>query len=253
MRIFTTFKNKGIPRSIIIIFWVGVWGLASLMMNREIYLPSPMSTARALLGLSVKGRFWHSILMTFIRVIAGFIISSLSGLALGIICGLNRYLYELINPLVVAIKSTPVMSLIIIALIWFQSGQVPIFVCFLMCFPIIWTNVVEGIRQVDHRLLEMARVYRVKGGLVLKEIYIPSLGPYLVAGITTALGLGWKVTVAAEVLSNPKYSIGGHLYSAKVYLESPELFAWTLVVILLSFAFEQLFKKTLGKTNYARM
>lgn len=243
----TILKNKGIFKILVIIFWIGMWGIASLAINREIYLPSPISVAKALFGLSLESKFWYSIAMTFIRVIAGFAISCILGVILGIICGLNEYLYGLFNPLVIAIKSTPVMSIIIIALIWFQSGKVPIFVCFLMCFPVIWTNVVEGIWQVDRGLLEMARVYRINRGLILRRIYIPSLIPYLAAGITTALGLGWKVTVAAEVLSSPRYSIGGHLYNAKVYLESSELFAWTLAVIILSFAFEHLFKALMGK------
>ena len=247
MKPFTMLKNKKVTRIMIIIFWIAIWEIASLMINREFYLPSPLSTAIAFLRLSVTTKFWYSIAITFIRVVVGFVISCLVGMILGILCGLNSFLYELLNPLVIAIKSTPVMSVIIIALIWFQSGQVPIFVCFLMCFPIIWTNVVQGIRQVNKDLLQMAQVYKVNKNLVIRHIFIPSVMPYLVAGITTALGLGWKVTVAAEVLSNPRFSIGGNLYSAKVYLESSELFAWTSVVIIMSFAFEYLFKRMIEK------
>ncbi len=247
MKTFTILKNKKVARVLVIIFWVAMWEMASLIINREVYLPSPYNTAKAFLRLSATSKFWYSIGITFIRVVVGFVISCLGGIVIGIMCGLNKFLYELLNPLVIAIKSTPVMSIIIIALIWFQSGKVPIFVCFLMCFPIIWTNAVEGIRQVNKDLLQMARVYKVNKSLVIKRIYIPSVTPYLVAGIITALGLGWKVTVAAEVLSNPRFSIGGNLYSAKVYLESSELFAWTSVVIILSFAFEYLFKYIIGR------
>lgn len=231
----------------IAIFWIAIWEIASLLIGKEVYLPSPLNTLKALFALSITSKFWYSIAMTFIRVVVGFVISCIAGIILGIICGLNRFLYQLLNPLVIAIKSTPVMSIIIIALIWFQSGRVPIFVCFLMCFPIVWTNAVEGIRQVSKDLLQMARVYRVNRSLIIRRIYIPSISPYLIAGITTALGLGWKVTVAAEVLSNPKFSIGGNLYGAKVYLESSELFAWTSVVVILSFAFEYLFKYIIGR------
>ena len=247
MKIFTILKNKNITRVMIAIFWIAIWEIASLLIGKEVYLPSPLNTIKALLTLSITSKFWYSIAMTFIRVVLGFVISCIAGIILGIICGLNRFLYELLNPLVIAIKSTPVMSIIIIALIWFQSGRVPIFVCFLMCFPIIWTNAVEGIRQVSKDLLQMAKVYRVNRSLIIRRIYIPSIRPYLIAGVTTALGLGWKVTVAAEVLSNPKFSIGGNLYGAKVYLESSQLFAWTSVVIILSFAFEYLFKYIIGR------
>ena len=247
MKIFTILKNKKIARIMVAIFWIAIWEIASLLIGKEVYLPSPLNTIKALLTLSITSKFWYSIAMTFIRVVLGFVISCIAGIILGIICGLNRFLYELLNPLVIAIKSTPVMSIIIIALIWFQSGRVPIFVCFLMCFPIIWTNAVEGIRQVSKDLLQMAKVYRVNRSLIIRRIYIPSIRPYLIAGVTTALGLGWKVTVAAEVLSNPKFSIGGNLYGAKVYLESSQLFAWTSVVIILSFAFEYLFKYIIGR------
>lgn len=249
MKHFTILKNKITIRILIIIFWIGMWEIASLMINREVYLPSPFSTAKALLMLATTWKFWYSIGMTFLRVVFGFIISCLSGVILGIICGLNRFFYELLNPIVIAIKSTPVLSVIIIALIWFQSGQVPVFVCFLMCFPIIWTNVVQGIRQVDRGLLQMTQVYKVKKALVIKGVYIPSVLPYIGAGVITALGLGWKVTVAAEVLSNPRFSIGGHLYSAKAYLESPQLFAWTCVVVIMSFAFEYMLKHMMRKIN----
>jgi NitT/TauT family transport system permease protein len=139
------------------------------------------------------------------------------------------------------------MSFIIIAIIWFASSMVPVFVGFLMCFPIIFTNVYEGVKNVDNKLLEMSKVYNIKKLRVVRNIYIPSLIPYILAGMTTALGIGWKATVAAEVLSHPKYAIGTHLYDAKVYLESAELFAWTIVVIGLSFIFEYVIKMLFRK------
>lgn len=242
MKSFITLKNNKTFKAWVIIFWILVWGIVSLLINKEIYLPSPISTLEAFLKLVVKVEFWKSIFLSIFRVMFGFIISCILGIFIGIICGLNKLFYELFNPLIVSIKSTPVMSFIIIALIWFKSGNVPIFICFLMCFPVIWTNVVEGIRNVDSNLLEMAHIYNVKRYMIIRKIYIPSVIPYISAAITMALGLGWKVTVAAEVLSSPKYSIGKHLYDAKVYLESADLFAWTGVIIILSFGFEFLFK-----------
>lgn len=242
MKSFITTQNNKRIKTWVIVFWVLVWEMASLIIGKEVYLPSPISTLKALMMLIVEIEFWNSVIMSVLRVILGFTISCICGIFIGIVCGLNRFFYELFNPLVISIKSTPVMSFIIIALIWFESGNVPIFVSFLMCFPVIWTNVVQGIRQVDGNLLQMAQIYNVKNFLVIKNIYIPSVIPYIYAGTTTALGLGWKVTVAAEVLSGPKFSIGRHLYDAKVYLESSDVFAWTGVVIILSFGFEYSFK-----------
>jgi NitT/TauT family transport system permease protein len=139
-------------------------------------------------------------------------------------------------------RTIPVMSIIIIAIMWFRDTNVPIFVAFLMCFPIIWTNTVSGIRSTDVKLLEMCEVYKIRRMRVIRSVYFYSSLPYIKAGMVSALGIGWKVTSAAEVLSLHKYSIGRFLYDSKVYLEIPDLFAWTVIIVSLSFLFEGLLK-----------
>lgn len=252
MKIFTIKNNNIFYKIFSLFFWIMVWEIIALIINKEIYLPSPFKAVFVLFQLIRTNIFWKTVLNTFSRVLLGFLLSTLVGGLTGILCGLNKFFKELFHPLIVSIKSTPVMSFIIIALIWFKSDNVPIFICFLMCYPIIWTSVVEGMKQVDNKLLEMAYLYEVRKIYILKNIYFPSVFPYLVTGMITALGLGWKVTVAAEVLSNPKLSIGSNLYNAKVYLESEILFAWTIVVILLSLIFEYLVKFSLGKSLFKK-
>lgn len=239
----STIKNKRKPlnKIAVCIFWIAVWQMIYFMIQRDIYVPSPFSVFIRLKELILLSVFWKSVAYSIYRVMVGLILSILFGISIGIVSSLNDYVYDLIHPLMTAIKSTPVLSFIIIALIWFSSSNVPIFICFLMCFPVVWTNVVTGIRNVDVKLLEMAKVYRVKKSMILRRIYLPSIIPYFSAACITCLGLGWKVSVAAEVLSHPRNAIGSHLYSAKVYLDSSELFAWTVVVILLSLLFESLF------------
>lgn len=241
-------RNKKLVSNIFIfLFWIGVWQVVHKIVGRDIYVPSPFSVFLTLKELIVLPVFWRSIAYSIYRVLVGLFLSLILGLVVGIISALNEYVYRLINPLMTAIKSTPVLSFIIIALIWFKSSNVPIFICFLMCFPIIWTNVVAGVRHVDTKLLQMAKVYRVRKAVVIRKIYFPSITPYLSAACIASLGLGWKVSVAAEVLSHPRNAIGTHLYSAKVYLDSSELFAWTAVVILLSILFEGAFDRLVKK------
>lgn len=234
-------------RSISFIFWIIIWEIIALLINKSIYLPTPIKTFEALIYHMQTIVFWKTIGATIIRVTVGFIIACVLGSLLGIICGINNFIYEIINPIIVAIKSTPVISFILIAIIWLKSRNVPIFICFLMCFPIIWTSAVEGISHVDKRLIDMSYVYKVQKKYIIKHIFIPSIVPYIRTAMITALGLGWKVTVAAEVLSNPKFSIGNNLYNAKVYVESEQLFAWTIVVIILSLILEYLFKHIIKK------
>lgn len=219
-----------------------MWEILSLIIGQEIYLPSPVSTFKALYSLLFEKETYITILFSTYRTIFGFVVSTVFGIIFGFLCGLNKSLYNLFNPLVSIIRTVPVMSIIIIAIMWFKDSNVPIFVAFLMCFPIIWTNTVSGIGSADEKLLQMCKIYGIKKIHVLKSVYFYSALPYIKAGMLSALGISWKVTSAAEVLSLPKYSIGGFLYDSKVYLEIPDLFAWTIIIILLSAAFETLLK-----------
>ncbi|MDQ2085232.1 ABC transporter permease subunit [Herbivorax sp. ANBcel31] len=245
-------KNSLIKKIFIFVFWIGIWQIIHLIIGRDIYVPSPLSVFIRLSELIFLKTFWISVANSIYRVVLGIFLSILIGALTAVISSLSNFVYNLIQPLMTAIKSTPVLSFIIIALIWFSSGNVPIFICFLMCYPVIWTNLVAAIKDVDKNLLEMAEVYKVKKSITLKKVYIPSILPYFSAACITCLGLGWKVSVAAEVLSHPKNAIGSNLYSAKVYLDSSELFAWTLVVILLSFIFEIIFAKIIRKVAIKR-
>lgn len=249
MKDFSIKSKKIVKGTLISLFWIGIWQIIHMIIGRDIYVPSPFSVFLTLRELIVLPVFWKTIAFSIYRVLIGLSLSVVLGVIVGIISALNKYVFDLINPLITVIKSTPVLSFITIALIWLSSSNVPIFICFLMCFPIIWTNVVTGVKNVDVRLLEMAKVYDVGRLIVIRKIYIPSIIPYLVAACITSLGLGWKVSVAAEVLSLPRNAIGSHLYGAKVYLDSNELFAWTFVVIVLSIIFEFIFNRFARKDS----
>lgn len=232
-----------IKKILIILFWFTIWEIFALIINVEIYLPSLHKTLYTLYNLLFEKTFYLSVGASIFRVFAGFTLSCLLGIIIGYFSGVNNFIYELFEPLIIAIRSTPVISIIFLALIWFESTNSPIFVSFLMCFPIMWTNVVEGIRNTDDNLLKMCEVYNIKKYRVIKSVYFYSSLPYIASGMISALGIGWKATAAAEVFSHPKYSIGEHLYSSKAYLETLDLFAWTMVIIILSYTLEIFLRK----------
>ncbi|AOY75281.1 ABC transporter permease [Clostridium formicaceticum] len=243
----TKSKKKALDNAFAFLFWLTLWQITYFVLQRDIYLPSPLSVFTQLKELVFLRIFWESIAYSIYRVILGVFLSTILGITMGIVCSAYRFVYNLVNPLMVAIKSTPILSFIIIALVWFSSSHVPIFTCFLMCFPIIWTNIMTGLANVDPKLLQMAKLYRIKKRMIVKKIYLPTIIPYFSTACITSLGLGWKVSVAAEVLSHPKNAIGSQLYSAKIYLDASGLFAWTLVIILLSLLFERIFTCCLEK------
>ncbi|HPB79360.1 MAG TPA: ABC transporter permease subunit [Sedimentibacter sp.] len=233
-------RNKN--KLLIILFWIFVWEILSLIIAQEIYLPSPHAAFSSLMNLLISKDTYITIYYSTYRTLTGFFLSCVFGIFLGIISGIHKTVYNLLNPLIVIIRTIPVMSIIIIAIMWFKDTNVPIFVAFLMCFPIIWTNTVSGILSTDVKLLQMCEVYKIKKSRIISSVYFYSSLTYIKAGMISALGIGWKVTSAAEVLSLPKYSIGRFLYDSKVYLEIPDLFAWTIIIVSLSFLFESLLK-----------
>lgn len=242
MKTSITSETKIIKKIGILIFWILIWHVCSVFINEELLLPSPFQVLKSLVLLMGKFYFWKSVLSSVIRVIIGILLSVIIGIVLGLTAGLNKFFEELLEPVIVTVKATPVISIIIIALVWFSSSNVVIFTAILICFPIVYTNVLQGIKSIDKSLIQMANVFKVKRKYVLKDIYLPSIKNYIVSGILMCMGIGWKVSVASEVLSIPRYSIGLNLLSAKTTLETAELFAWTIVVVILSFMFEKVFK-----------
>jgi NitT/TauT family transport system permease protein len=221
---------------------LALWKIASLFVGQEIILPAPERTFEEFFRLVVSDGFRADLLATVSRGVAGFLISLAAGLAVGSLAGTFRAFGVLMAPLLAVVRATPVMSVILLALIWFTSGTVPVFVAFLMAFPVVTTNVMEGFRSTDPRLLSMARSFRVSRARAFFEIRLPSLFPYLAAGANAALGLTWKVVVAAEVLSQPIHAIGTGLQDAKIDLDTAEVFAWTMAAVLLSAVSETLFR-----------
>lgn len=238
-------KKKKLSGTLIIlisvIFLLALWKIVSLAVNAEIILPGPEIVALKTVVLFMKRGFWASVGATLLRGIIGFIISAVSGLIFGVLLGLSKRAALLFKPLLSVIKTTPVMSIVIIALIWFKAGSVPVFSAFLIAFPIVTGNVMEGIANVEKNLVQMAEVYRVPRRMVITGLYIPSTLPYFMAGASTALGLTWKVIIAGEVLAQPFKGIGTGMFLAKVYLETAEVFAWTLCALILSAGTEWLF------------
>ena len=171
----------------------------------------------------------------------------LIGVALAAVSSRVLVVRSLLEPITSVIKATPVASFIILAIIWFGSKNLAIFISFLMVFPVIYLNVLKGIESTDVKLLEMARVYRFSPLRVLLYIYLPEVMPFFVSACSIALGLCWKSGVAAEVIGITTGSIGENLYRAKLYFETGELLAWTAVIIAVSTVFEKLFMLALKK------
>ncbi len=227
--------------------YLAAWALASAAVGKALVLPSPLDTARALLALAGTVKFYQTVSMTLLRVLAGFAAGIAAGTLLGVVTAFSKAADELLAPLRAVVKATPVTSFIILVLLYLTSALTPAFIAFLMVVPVAWANVRAGVKSTDPLLVEMTKAFNVPKWRRFMRLYAPNALPSFVAACTTGLGFAWKSGVAAEVIANTELSIGRNLIESKLYLETPELFAWTAAVVLMSILLEKLMLKLLGR------
>ncbi len=233
----------------VFLFWIAVWQIAAMAVNLELILPTPLTCLKTLIALLPTKELWIAVGGTLKRIFIGYAI----GCAFGIILGTAAYFIpvagEFIKPMMTVVKSTPVSSFILLAVLWMSPTTVPTLIGALMVTPIVFGNAVMGLSEHSKKLREVAFVYGLTPVECARKLFIPAVIPYISAACLTSLGLAWKAGVAAEVLVVTKNSIGQWLYYSKLYFETAQLFAWTIVVILLSFALEKAVKLIIKLTS----
>lgn len=220
---------------------LGVWEAAARMLGNRLLLVGPLTVALRLTQLVVEKTFWQAVGFTFTRITAGFLLAFLLALVLAALSARFPLAETLLRPYLTAVQTVPVASFIVIALLWLSGRKLSIFISFLMVLPVLYTNLLHGIKAADPKLLEMAQVFRLSPLRRIRCIYLPAMESYILSACHVALGLCWKAGVAAEVIGVCSGSVGGMLYDAKVYLEISDLFAWTAVIVAVSVGFEKLF------------
>lgn len=222
------------------LFWLLVWEGAALLVRQELLLPTPLAVLAALGRLIQTALFWKAAGLSLLRIVCGFLAAVAVGCAAAVLTARFSLARALLAPVLHIVRAAPVASFIVLALISFPNDNLlTVFIAFLMVIPIVWANVEKGIRETDSSLLEMARVYRFGRWKTLLRVQLPSVMPYFLTACTTGLGFAWKSGIAAEVLCQPKLSIGTQLWEAKASLEFPEMIAWTAAVIALNILLEK--------------
>lgn len=233
------------------LFWVLVWQLISMAVGHRLLLASPLETLVRLTELIQTADFWLSVLFTLGHILAGFFAAVVLGTIFGALSAEFDWMGELLSPLLSVIKSIPVASFVIVALIWVPSKRLSVLISFLIALPLIYTAVLDGLTHIDPKLRQMAQVFRMPVLNRILSIDLPTVLPRLISSASVAIGLAWKSGVAAEVIGIPTGSIGERLYKAKVYLATPDLFAWTLTIVLASMLCERALRGLLKQAQRA--
>jgi NitT/TauT family transport system permease protein len=230
-------------------FWLLVWQLVSMAVGSELLLAGPVTVIVRLAQLVPTAAFWSTVGFSLARIAAGFAVAFLLGLVLGLLAQRWHALAELLAPAVSFLKSVPIVCVIVLLLMWVGSVRVSAIAVFLAVFPAIYFSVLEGRLAADPRLGELLRVMGVPGWRRFLADIWQQLLPYLVATCRNACGMAWKAGVAAELIGSPRGSMGERIYQSKLLLETGDLFAWTIVVVALSWVCEKAFLALLRSTG----
>ena len=225
------------------LLWLAVWQLAAAAVGQELLIPYPKAVLLTLCQLANTADFWRAVVFSMLRITAGYILGVAAGTVGAVLSARFAVFNAVFSPILHLIRAVPVASFIILALVWIKSAYLAVFISFLMVMPIIWNTVQSGIEGIDRRYIEMAQVFKVSPLKILVSVKIPFIMPSFAASATAALGFAWKSGVAAEVICRPANSLGRLLQDAKLYLETPRVFAVTVTVALLSLLLETFVKR----------
>lgn len=219
--------------------WVAAWQLASMVAGSGLLLAGPLDTVAALARLVPTHPFWEQVAFSSLRIVGGAVAGYLLAFALAAAAWRWRAVRALAQPPLAAIKGTPVACVVVLLLIWFGSRNVSAVAVLLMVLPGVYFPVLTGLDELDHGQRELFDAFGAGRATSALALVWPGILPYVTAASRTVLGMSWKAGVAAELIGVPDGSIGECIYQAKLLLETADLFAWTIVVVLVSWVFER--------------
>lgn len=225
---------------LIIAFWLVLWQALAMAVHNDILIVGPLQTMQALFALIQTADFWLSIASTWLRITAGFILGGALGILLAYVSYRKQAVRELLSPVIAAMKAVPVASFVILILIWAGSEGLSFFISMIVVLPVLYLNTLSGLDSTDKKMLEMAAVFHMPKSARLRYIYLPQLEAFLLSGLKLSLGMSWKAGVAAEVIGQPLQTVGNGLYRSKINLDTAQLIAWTIVIVLIAWLMEKL-------------
>lgn len=230
-----------------LILFFTIWQVLAIYLDANTIIPGLAEIFIILTNLIYKKTFLLAVVSTIGKVVVALSLTLLIGIPLGVLLGINSKLYDMFRPIIMIIQAVPVISwLTLVIFAWGIGFKGPIFITFLSLFPIALLTTISGVRNLDNNLLEMATLYRVPGWLIIKDIYLGSLVPFIVAILDVTLGQAWKVILVSEYLCGNS-GLGVLILAARYEVNPPKVWALTFLAVLLGLLTERLVKMLLGK------
>ena len=213
-------------------FIIALWAITAAAVGEELLVPSIGATLRGLGDMLGEKATYAAVGGTIWRALAGWAIALVAAAvfaALAIACKPAKKLFA---PFMSVMRSVPTMSVIMLALLWVTSGQMPLVVTFMTLFPVQYSAMIAASEAVDPKLIEMAKIYRVPARTRVFRMYLPCMTPQIVEGVRSTLSLTLKVTIAAEVLAQTRDSIGAGMMQSQSFLQTDRILGWTVIAIV---------------------
>ena len=223
------------------------WEIAALLIHQRILLVTPVAVARRLCTIWRVEGFARAIWFSFYHIAGGVLLGLILGCLLAYLAAKHPVVETLLWPWMATIKSVPVASFVVICLIWLSARNLSVFISFLIVIPIIYQNVLEGLRAENREMQEVATVFQLPWRKRFRYIELPKLRPFLLSACRVTTGMAWKAGIAAEIIGVPNGSIGKMLYTAKIYLDTDDLLAWTVIIVVISVVAEKVFLAGLSR------
>lgn len=239
MKASTIWDKHSVRWIVAVVFWLGLWQAVSLALPKLLFA-GPVQTVQSLFSMIGTADFWLSIGCSIGKIAGGFALAFVLGCLLAILAYRTALIHVLLEPAVQIMKSVPVACFVVVALIWVRSAWISVLTAFFVVFPVVYINLQQGLANVDEKMLEMVRVFCLSGGKRLRAVYLPAVIPYVLSSCRVSVGMALKAGVAGEIIGLPRWSIGEQLYLSKLYLNTADLFAWSLTIIALSLLLEKL-------------
>ncbi len=216
-----------------IAFLIGLWYILAALISNDILLPYPHDVVIRMIAIASTLSFYRVTALTFVRMGVGLLIAAVCGTGLGLITGINHQAEAFFHPLEIIIKTIPNVSYIFLSLIWLGQQRSVYLVSFLILFPVFYSNARLAMEQLDPDLKDAMRLYLPKTGSRIGKVYLPQLRPYFFSALGNAVGLGYKVSVMAEILGQVPDSVGLKMHLCRINLDTTGVLAWSVWIIIM--------------------
>lgn len=240
-------KWKSFAKIISLLAFILIWYVLAFFINASLILPYPHAVIIRLFELIQTSAFWLALLFTMLRVFTAFLISFVLGFFLGLFSADCDFFKNLMIFPLALIRATPIIAFILLALFWFKSGTVPVFVAVLMSLPVMITGSQNGFSHTpeNQEKLFKAACSGFTGFKAFRYIRLPAAKASLNSAAESSFGLCWKVVAAGEVLSIPHHATGSLLQKAQIHLETVDVLALTIALVVFSMITNRLLSKSL--------